>query len=187
MRLEADDAVAEVDRLLEVVGDEEDCRPGRARDFEHLVLEALAGHRVKRAERLVHHQRRGLLRETARDLEPLLHAAGHLRGIFLRVGEEADPLQQFSDARLALAAWRRHRLERQRDIAGGGAPRQQRLGIVLEHDRDVPARPLDRRAGESDLAARRRDEPGGDAQRRRLAAAGRADDADDLAAPDLER
>ena len=57
----------------------------------------------------------------------------------------------------ALAARRADRLERQRDIAGGRAPRQQRLGVVLEHDGDVAARPLDRRAGEGDLAARRRD------------------------------
>ncbi len=80
-----------------------------------------------------------------------------------------------------------HRFQRERDVAGGGAPGQQRLGVVLEHDRDVAARTVDRRAGKGDLAARRRDQACRDAQRRRLAAAGRADDADDLAAPHFER
>jgi hypothetical protein len=47
--------------------------------------------------------------------------------------------------------------------------------------------PLDRSAGKGVLAARGRDEPRRDAPRRGLAASGRADDADDLAAPDLER
>ena len=62
-----------------------------------------------------------------------------------------------------------------------------RLRIVLEDDRHVAARRLDRRSGESDLAARRRDQAGGDPQRRRLAASGRTDDAHDLATPDFER
>jgi hypothetical protein len=53
--------------------------------------------------------------------------------------------------------------------------------------RDVAAWPLDRSAGKRDLSARGRDEPRRDAQRRGLAASGLADDADDLAAPDLER
>ena len=91
MGLKADHPVAEIDRLLEIVGDEEDRRLRRARDFEHLVLQALARHRVERAERLVHHQRVGLLREAAGDLQPLLHAARHLRRVLLRVSERGRP------------------------------------------------------------------------------------------------
>jgi hypothetical protein len=47
--------------------------------------------------------------------------------------------------------------------------------------------PSHRRAVEGDDAVRRRDQAGGDAQRSRLAASRRPDDADDLASPHLER
>jgi len=187
MRLEANHAVAEIDRLLEIVGDEENDRLGRAGDFEHFVLKALAGHRVEGAKRLVHHQRGRLLSEAACDLQSLLHAAGHLRRIFAGEGQEADAFQERGDPLAPRPARRPHRLERQRDVALRRAPGQQRLRIVLEDDRDVPARSLDRRSGEGDLAAGRGYQSGGYAQRRRLAAAGRTDDADDLAPPDIER
>ncbi len=81
----------------------------------------------------------------------------------------------------------RHRLQRERDVSGRCAPRQQGLRIVLEDDRHVAARRLDRRSGESDLAARRGDQAGGDPQRRGLTASGGTDDAHDLARPDFER
>ena len=71
-------------------------------------------------------------------------------GIF--VGEARQGRRASSSAAMRAARSARgssHRLERERDVAGGGAPRQQRLGIVLEHDRDVAARAADRRAGES--------------------------------------
>ena len=138
--------------------------PVALRDLEHLVLERLARHRVERAERLVHHQRGGLLRETSRDLQSLLHAARHLRRVLVGEGGEADALQQPGDAVGALGPSRSHGLERQRHVSGGGAPRQQRLGIILEHDRHITARAPDRGAGESDVAARRPDES--DATRR---------------------
>ena len=73
-----------------------------------------------------------------------------------------------------------------RNVARGGAPGEERLRIVLEDDRDIPPRAFDWHAGEGDLAAGRADQPRGDSQRRRLAAAGRPDHADDLAPPDLQ-
>ena len=73
----------------------------RASD-SNLVLQALPRHRVERAERLVHQQRLGLLREAARELQALLHAARHLHRIFLGMIGQADLFQQFLDARRAL-------------------------------------------------------------------------------------
>ena len=78
MRHGADHAVAQTDRLLELAGDEENGRLRCARDLEHFVLQALAGHWVERAERLVLYQSGGLLGKTAGDLQPLLYAAQHL-------------------------------------------------------------------------------------------------------------
>ena len=53
------DAVAELDRLVDVVGDEDDRLADLLLQAQQLVLQALAVDRVDRAERLVHqHQRR---------------------------------------------------------------------------------------------------------------------------------
>jgi hypothetical protein len=51
---------------------------------------------------------------------------------------------------------------------------------------DVATRAFDGHAGEGDLAAGRADQPRSDSERRRLAAAGRPDHANDLAPPDLQ-
>lgn len=96
MRQQADDAVAEIDRLVEIVGHEDHGRLARLRQRQHLVLQALARHRVQCAKRLVHQQRRRLLREAARDLQALLHAARHFGRIFVGMAGQADLAQQCS-------------------------------------------------------------------------------------------
>ena len=102
MRQQADDAIAEIDRLFEIVGDEDHGGVAGAHQRQHLVLQALPRHRIERAERLVHQQRLRLLRQAARDLQALLHAARHLRRIFFGMIGQADFVQQFVDAGGAL-------------------------------------------------------------------------------------
>ena len=121
-----DHPVAEVDRLFEIVGDEHDGDAGGGDEARHLVLQAMPGHGVERAERLVHQEDRRLLRQAARDLQALLHAAGELRRVSLGVGGEADRAQQLADAGSALPLRHADRLQRQRHVAGDGAPGQQR-------------------------------------------------------------
>src|SRR5207249_4975206 len=65
-------------------------------------------------------------------------------------------------------------------------PRQQRLAIVLKHDRDLAARLAHRLAVEIHPAAGRLVEPCRQTQRRGLAAAGGADDAEEFAGPHAE-
>ena len=55
-------------------------RPGLAPEALELVVQHVARHRVERAERLVHEQDVGLLRERARQGDALAHAAGQLVG-----------------------------------------------------------------------------------------------------------
>ncbi len=64
---------------------------GEKQDF---VLQSLPSQRIERTERLVHQQNFGRLREATRDLHPLLHAAGKLRGILIGGMREADALEQ---------------------------------------------------------------------------------------------
>ena len=73
-----DDPVREVDRLVDVVGDEEDRDPELLADAQHEVLEVAPGLRVDGGEWLVHQQDRWLVGERARDRDALLHPTREL-------------------------------------------------------------------------------------------------------------
>src|SRR4051794_29755071 len=62
-------AVAEIDRFLDVVGDEDEARPSRIAQAQELVLQRRLGHGVERPEGLVHQQHGRAKREGARDLD----------------------------------------------------------------------------------------------------------------------
>ena len=70
-----DDPVAQVDRLVDVVGDEDDRDVVLAPHGQHEVLEVGAGLRVHARERLVHQQDARLVGERAGDRDALLHPA----------------------------------------------------------------------------------------------------------------
>ena len=89
------DPVAHLDRLVDVVGDEEDGLLDLRLEAEELVLEALAVDRVDRAERLVHQHHQRVGGERPGDADPLLLAAGELRRVAVaELGVEADQLEQ---------------------------------------------------------------------------------------------
>ena len=184
--LQRDDAVAEVDRLFQVVGDEQHRQAFLTHQPRHLVLQPVAGQRIECAERLVHQQQLRRLRQAARDLHALLHAARQLRRKLLRMRRQADLGQHAVDARGTLG--RRHAggFQRQGDIALHRAPGQQRAAVVLEHEGHLTRRLRHHLAVAPHRAAAGRDQPAGRTQQRGLAAAAGADDADEFTAPDLE-
>ncbi len=73
--LEDRDPVAHLDRLVDVVGDEEDRLPDLGLQPEELVLQSLAVDRVDRAEGLVHQHHRWVGGKRPRDPDALLLAA----------------------------------------------------------------------------------------------------------------
>src|SRR5262245_55666392 len=83
------DAIAEVDRFLDVVRDEDDGLAGALPEARQLFLHRLARLRVERPERLVHEQHLGIEGEHACERGALLHAAGELGGIV--IAEVAEP------------------------------------------------------------------------------------------------
>ena len=93
------DPVAELDRLVEVVGDADDRLAQLVLDAEQLVLEPLPGDRVDGAERLVHQHHGRVGGEAAGDADPLLLAAGELARVAAAVlaRVEADQLEQLLD------------------------------------------------------------------------------------------
>ena len=155
-------------------------------DREQLEVEALARHLVECAERLVHQQKRGLERESARDRRTLLHAAGELPGMVVAEALELDEVEHLRHARPAPLLLPAEHLERQRDVLRDRAPVEEHC--VLEHDPvvAVDARLLRRLAVDGHRSRRRLDQVADHAQQRRLAAARRADQRDELARLQLE-
>ena len=96
------DPVAHLDRLVDVVGDEQDGLADLGLEAEELVLEALAVDRVDRAEGLVHQHHRRVRRERPGDADALLLAARELgRVAVAHLGVQADQVEQLVDPRLA--------------------------------------------------------------------------------------
>ena len=95
------DLVAHLDRLVDVVRDEDDGLGELGLQAEELVLEALAVDRVDGAERLVHEQDGRVDGERAGDADALALAAGELRRVAVAdlVGVERDELDELVHAR----------------------------------------------------------------------------------------
>ena len=142
------DAVGERDRLLDVMGDEDQRRLGVRPQIEQMVLQIDAGEGVERRERLVEQQHLRPRHQRARDRDALRLAAGQLARPHIGLVGEADARQRLGDAlrRSALGPV----LEAEADIVGDRQPRQQPR--LLEDDADLLVRRGDRRAVEHDRA-----------------------------------
>ena len=98
---------------------------------------------------------------------------------------QADHPEHVPDAKLALVLAERGAAQAERDIRGDVEPRQRR--VVLKHDADAVGRLAgDRPSFEVDRTLRRDGEAGDQLEQRRLAAARRTDDREELAAAKLE-
>ena len=142
---------AEEDRLLDVVGDEQDGHPRAVVHLQQRLVHGGARDRVHPPERLVEQQHRGLDDERPQDLDPALDTAGELARVAVGDVDEADLTEL-----LAGHPERRPAAEPALDDGSVGdvlhdrAPREQRG--VLEHDHPVragrrarPARPAEAR------------------------------------------
>ena len=121
------DAVAHLDRLVDVVGDEDDRLAQLGLQAQELVLQPLAVDRVDRAERLVHEHQRRVGGERARDADALALAAGELRRVAVAhlVGVEADELEQLVDAGGDALPCPSRELRHGRDVLADRAVREQ--------------------------------------------------------------
>ena len=159
------------------MGDEQDREPLLAPQPLDLVVQEVACHRVERAERLVHEQDVGALRQRAGELYALAHPTRQLVGELALEPFEVDDLQQLVHARPALCLRHPLELERELDVALRGEPREERR--LLEHECRAAVH-LDRAGGGGV-------EAGDEVQQRALAAPGRAQQADELPGADVQR
>ena len=186
------DAVAHLDRLLDVVGDEHHRLAHLFVEPQELVLEPHARHGIDGAERLVHQDHSGSAASARRHADALALAAGELCRVpvAVDVGRQAHELEQLVDAGrhpiLLPAQEPRHG----RDVGGDRLVREQ--PDLLDHVAHVPAELHGVGVGhvvavEEDAAGGGLDEPVDQLQRRGLAAAGRPDEHADLVARHFER
>ena len=91
-----DNLVAQLECLVDVVGDHHNRLGDVGLQTEELVLQLTSHDRVDGAERFVHQQERRVGRKRARHPDALLLSAGELPGVPLReFGVKADTLEEF--------------------------------------------------------------------------------------------
>ena len=174
-------AVAEQQRFLDRMGDVDHGLAGLLPDPHQLGLQDDPVLGIERGQRLVHQQHAGIGDEGARDRAALAHAAGKLMRIVSAEFRQSHEFQGGVDPRRHLG--RRHPARHQAEADIGLHAHPGKQAALLEHHRvlDRPARGLD-----LDGAAGLFRQPREDPQQRRLPAARRTDDADELARRDVQ-
>ena len=182
------DPVAHRERLLLVVGHVHERDPDLGLDALELDLELAPQLEVERAERLVEEQHVGPVDQGPGERDPLLLAARQLVRLAAFVAGQVDELERFADPPRGLVLGDALALQAEGDVVADVEVGEER--VVLEDHVD---RALVRRIGghvaaaQEDRPAGRELEPADHPQRRRLAAARRAEQREELAAADLER
>ncbi len=173
------DPVAHLDGFVDVVGDEDDRLAQLLLESEELVLQTLPRDRVDSAERLVHQHDLGVGPQRPGDADALRLASGKLLGIAVAelLGLHADHVEQLvdpcGDALLVPLEHLRHG----RDVLRDRLVREE--SDLLDDVADPAAQLIGVDVGdvlpvEQDATAGRLDHPVDQAQRRALAAPGRA-------------
>jgi hypothetical protein len=169
------------------VGDEHGGDADPLLDLADVLADADAQLRVEVRERLVEQQHLRLEHERAGERDALLLAARDPRRVAVQVVRQADELEHPLDALLHLTLRQLPQPQAEGDVLEHRHVRPQR--VALEHHRRRPA--LRRQAGDvasvdEDATAIGMEEAADHAQRRRLPAARRAEQAGQLAAAHLE-
>src|SRR5205814_10263229 len=135
------------------------------------------------AARLIEEEDRGIVRERARERHALAQPAGELMRIAVLESAQLHQIDEPRGRGLAVRARHAPHLRAEDDVLDSGAPREERV-LLKDHARQLLRL---RVLGEADVAARRHLEAGQDLEQRRLAAAGRTEQDQELAGGDVER
>ncbi len=176
------EAVAHRERLLLVVGHVDEGEPDLLLKRLELDLERPPDLRVERSERLIEQHHGRSEHEHPRERDPLLLSTGQLRRFAALQSGELDLREDVGDAAADLAAVDAGTAQPERDVVEHAQVREQ--CVALEHGVDVaPVRgdPRDVDPVEEDLTAGRWLEARDHAKRRRLSAARRPEQREELA------
>src|ERR1700730_8906808 len=144
------DAVGELHRLGDVVGDQQHRLIQLLLDLQHLVAEQEPRLLVERGEWLVHQQDFRLRRQRARHRYALAHAAGELGRITLLKTVKPDHGHEMPGALDTLTLRHAGDFQWEGDVVDDVAPGEGRL--LLEHHADRSVRAVDLFAGDRDPA-----------------------------------
>src|SRR6202012_142125 len=138
-RTQHDDAVSELNRFVDIVSDEDDSAAFGLPDAEKFAAHDKASDGVESAEGFIEIENVGIHRQSAGDLDALLHAAGKVGGIGVFESLQTDQLHVVRDALFAVGA--RELLQAQSDVAFNRKPREH---AALLKNQDAPrVGPLD--------------------------------------------
>ena len=186
--LHHDDAVGERERLVLIVRHVDRRAAELAMNAPDLGARFEPQLRVEVRQRLVHQDQRRLDHDRTRNGNALLLTARELAGKLLLLPGQLNEAHRLLDARRDVGRADAPHAQAKADVLLDAHVREER--VVLEHHAE--AAPLGRQRIdalliEPDRAARQRQEPGDAVQRRRLPAARRAEQRDELAATDRHR
>ncbi|EKS68347.1 hypothetical protein BURK_024995 [Burkholderia sp. SJ98] len=182
IRRQHENAVAHEHRFLDVVRDDQhrlDRHAPLRPQIEQVGAQVFGGEHVERGERLVHQQQGRIDDQRPRETHALTHPARQFTRIRVLEAVETDQVDRGQRALAPLARGHALRFQTRFHVLQHGQPRKQREG--LKHHRDALRGTAQRLVQISDFAARRLDQPGDDAQKRRLARARTSEQSDDLA------
>ena len=175
----------EEQRLLDVVGDEEHRHLVLLPDAAKLLLEHVAVLGVQGREGLVHDEHPRVVREHARELDPLAHPPRQLVRVLVPLIGEADEAQELVAHPGPLGRARPAEPLAELDVLAGRQPLVE--GVVgLEDDPAVARRAANPLPLELHRPVRRLLEPCEDVEDRRLAAAARAQEAEEVVGGEVE-
>ena len=187
-RIHDGDAVAEAHGLALVMGDVEERDADLVVDHVELDEHPLAELEVEGGQRLVEEEHPGPVDEGPGDGDALFLPAREEVRLLCRLVGHADEAEHPVDLVVDLALRPLGDAQAEGDVLPDAHVREQ--GVALEDGVDLAlfgGEVRDVLAVEEDAPRIRALEPGGDAQHRRLAAAARTEEGEDLAFPDLER
>ena len=129
-------AIAECDRLGDVVGHEDDGLAPQPPQRQQVGLQLRARLRIHGGERLVHQDDRRIVGEGADQRRALAHAAGQFVRIIALEAGKPDGAEEHLGMRPGLGVQAALDLDRKQHVVDGRAPRQQ--VVVLGHIADAP-------------------------------------------------
>jgi hypothetical protein len=178
-----DESVGEIDRLVDVVSDEEGGEALPTPERLDLLLEGEPGEGVERAEGLVEEEDAGPGGEGSGEGDPLSHATRELGGKGSLVADEPDELDQLANPRPG-ACQDASGLKRESQVLLDSEPWEERG--LLEHEARLWGRPNDPLARDVGGARAGPLEAGDELEERRLPAAASTNQADELAGRNLK-
>ena len=182
------DPVAHRERLFLVVGDVHEGDPDLGLDALQLDLERAPEFQVERTQRLVEEQHVRPVDQRPGERDALLLAAGQLVRAALLVAAEVDQFERLADPPGGLVLGDALALEPEGDVVADVQVGEQRVVLEDHVDRALVRRVVgDVATAQQDGAAGRQLETADHPERRGLAAAGRAEQREELPGADLQR